>query len=90
MFKKILFFALLISFFSVSFCFALEANDWLPEMTGWWGSFVNWINGDFIPWIENNLGEQSREEFQKELAEALADVPVAVRNSWDFIKDLFK
>jgi len=90
MYKRILSLVLLISLFSVSFCFAFDINQYLPQLGDWWNSFLNWVNTVAIPWIETNLGANSREEFQKEFGEALADVPVAAQNLWTSIKDLFK
>jgi len=88
MWKRILSLVLIISFLSVSFCFAFNTDDCLSKITEWWNMLLGWVNNSFIPWIENNLGAESRQEFQKELTEALADVPVAAQNLWTSIKDL--
>jgi hypothetical protein len=89
MYKKILFLVLLVSFFSVSFCFAFDINECLPQITEWWNSFLNWVNTIAIPWLETNFGLETRQEFEKEFTEALADVPVAVQNFWNWLKGLF-
>ncbi|MDD4531683.1 MAG: hypothetical protein PHH21_03195 [Candidatus Pacebacteria bacterium] len=93
MWKRILSLVILVSFFSVSFCFAFDANtikdEWLPKIVEWWNIILNWINADAIPWIETNISAESRQEFQKELNEAIADVPVTVQNVWNSIKSLF-
>lgn len=84
---------ILVSFFSVSFCFAFDANtikdEWLPKIVEWWNIVLNWINTVAIPWIETNISAESRQEFQKEFTEALGDVPVAVQNLWNWVKGLF-
>lgn len=89
MFKRILSLVILLSFFSVGFCFAFDINGCLPQINEWWNSFLSWVNTTAIPWIETNLGTKSREEFQKEFTEALGDVPVAAQNIWNWVKGLF-
>jgi hypothetical protein len=90
MWKRILSLAILFSFLSVGFCFAFDVNSvkdaWLPKISEWWNIALNWINTDAVPWIEKNLGEKSRQEFQKEFKEALSDVPLALQNLWTTLK----
>ncbi|MFA5169674.1 MAG: hypothetical protein WC386_02170 [Candidatus Paceibacterota bacterium] len=93
MWKRVLSLVILVSFFSVSFCFAFDANtikdEWLPKIVEWWNMLLGWVNNTAIPWIETNISAESRQEFQKEFTEALSDVPVAIQNCWNYIKGLF-
>jgi hypothetical protein len=96
MFKRILSLVLLISFFSVGFCFAFDSssiqsiwNDCLPKLTEWWNIALTWINNDAKPWIEEHLGADIRQEFEKEFNEALADVPTTLKAIWDKLVQVF-
>ena len=96
MLKRILSLVLVISFFSVSFCFAFDSstidniwNEWWPKITEWWSIALNWINTDMKPWIEEHLGADVRQEFEKEFTEALSDVPAALKAIWDKIVQVF-
>jgi len=85
---------LLISFFSFSFCFAFDINsikeNCLPKIVQYWNKFLAWVNNDVKPWLERNIGPGTRREFEKELTEAIRDVPVVVQEIWTNIKDLIK
>lgn len=93
MWKRILSLVLLISFCSIGFCSAFNVDsikdEWLPKIVEWWNLLLGWVNNTAIPWIENNLGEGSKQEFQKELNEAIQDVPTTIKNVWEGIKGLF-
>jgi len=93
MWKRILSLVILVSFFSVSFCFAFDVNsikdEWIPKIVEYWNIVLNWVNNDATVWIKTNLGEESMKEFQKELTEAIKDVPVAIQDAWTAIKGLF-
>ncbi|MFZ3055050.1 MAG: hypothetical protein WA091_03685 [Minisyncoccales bacterium] len=93
MWKRILSLVILASFFSVSFCFAFDVNsikdEWLPKIAEYWNIVLNWVNNDATVWIKANLGEESMKEFQKELTEAVKDVPATIQDAWTAIKGLF-
>lgn len=100
MLKKILSLVLIISFFSVGFCFAFDTdsiktkainfwNDCLPEITECWNKVLTWINTDAKPWIEKNLGADSRKEFEREFTEAMQEVPNTIKAVWDKAIELF-
>lgn len=84
---------LLVSFFSVSFCFAFDFNtikdEWMPKIVQWWNDAVRWINNDLEPWIQTHIGEKSLNEFKKEFAEAINTVPATIQEVWTNIKGLF-
>lgn len=92
MWKRLLSLVLLISLFSFSFCFAFDLNSikdkCMPKIAEWWGIVLNWINNDLKPWIEKNLGEKTKKEFEREFNESIKEIPVAINNAWIKIKDL--
>jgi len=77
----------------MSSCFAFDSgtikDEWLPKIVEWWNASFNWINTDVVPWIETNISVESRQEFQKEFGEAINEVPVAIQDVWNSIKNLF-
>lgn len=100
MFKRILSLVLVISFLSVGFCFAFDTgeaknfigdlwNDCFPKIVEYWGITVNWINNDFKPWIEKNIGTKTRQEFEKEFSEALQEVPNTIKAVWESVREMF-
>jgi len=100
MLKRIFSLVFLISFLSMSFCFAADAdsnkisisniwNDWSPKITEYWGITLNWISNDMKPWIEKNIGTKAREEFEREFSEALTEIPVVIKNVWDGLRGMF-
>jgi hypothetical protein len=96
MFKRILLLVLIISFVSVGFCFAFDKDSirsiWdecIPKISEYWSMTLNWINNDMKPWIEKNLGTEVRQEFERELSEAIKDVPLAIQEIWNKAKALF-
>ena len=94
MWKRIFSLIILMSLFSFSFCFAFDVNSFtqncLPTIIGYWNKLLYWVNSDAKPWLETNLGPETRREFEKEFAEALRDVPVAVGDLWNKIKELIR
>ena len=93
MWKRLLSLVLLISFFSFSFCFAFDFNSikdkCMPKIAEWWGIALNWVDNNFKPWIEKNLGENTKKEFEREFNEAINTVPIAIQSLWVNIKGLF-
>lgn len=96
MLKRILSLALIVSFFSVSFCFAFDSSSiktiWdecVPKISEYWGLTLAWIDSDMKPWIEQNIGTKTRQEFEKEFGEAISDVPTTIKSAWDSIKEMF-
>lgn len=93
MWKRLLSLVILISFLSFSSCFAFDIDSikdqCIPKINEWWGKSLNWIGNDFKPWIEKNLGEGARKEFEREFNEAIKDVPIALQNIWNNIKGIF-
>jgi hypothetical protein len=96
MLKRILSLALIISFLSVGFCFAFDSSSvksiWdecVPKMSEYWNVVLTWINNDMKPWIEKNIGTETRQEFEKEFSEAISDVPTTIKAIWDKAKELF-
>lgn len=100
MFKRILTFVFLISFLSVGFCFAFDANSakgsltdiWnncFPKIVEYWNIAVNWVNNDMKPWIERNIGTKARQEFEREFSEALVEVPATIKGVWNDIIEMF-
>lgn len=88
MWKKILFLAVMVSFLSAGFCFAFDVNEHLPEIMEWWNTALSWIDNTAKPWLEANLGEETRQEFEREFAELINDLPSAIQDAWNAIKDL--
>jgi len=96
MLKRIFSLALIISFLSVGFCFAFDSSSvksiWdecAPKMSEYWNAVLTWINNDMKPWIEKNIGIETRQEFEKEFSEAINDVPTTIKAIWDKAKELF-
>lgn len=94
MWKRLLSLVILISLFSFTFCLAFDVNgladEWLPKITECWNNILNWVNNVAKPWLETHLGLETRQEFEKELTEAIRDVPVVLGDLWNKIKDLIK
>ena len=96
MLKRILSLVLIISFLSVGFCFAFDSNSiksiWdecVPKIVEYWNISLNWINNDMKPWIEETFGAEVRQEFERELNEAIKDIPVTLKALWEEAKELF-
>lgn len=96
MLKRIFSLVLIISFVSVGFCFAFDGNsikniwdDIVPKISEYWGVTLNWINNDMKPWIEKTFGTEVRQEFERELSEAIKDIPLALQEIWNKAKELF-
>ncbi|HNY35727.1 MAG TPA: hypothetical protein PLD14_03000 [Candidatus Pacearchaeota archaeon] len=96
MFKRIFSLVLIISFFSIGFCFAFDKdsvkniwNDCVPKISEYWGITLNWINNDMEPWVEKNIGVKTKEEFKKEFSEAIKEVPATINAIWNKAKELF-
>jgi hypothetical protein len=96
MFKTILSLVLIISFLSVGFCFAFDKesikniwDDFVPKISEYWNATLNWINNDMKPWIEKTFGTEVRQEFERELSEAIKDIPLAIQDIWNKAKTIF-
>ena len=96
MFKIILPLVLIISLFSMSFCFAFDGNsirsiwdEWLPKISEYWNTFLNWIDNDMKPWLEKSFGPEVKQEFERELSEAIKDIPLAIQEIWNKAKTIF-
>lgn len=96
MFKTILSLVLIISLFSISFCFAFDSNsirsiwdEWLPKISEYWNTFLNWIDNDMKPWLEKSFGPEVKQEFERELSEAIKDIPLAIQEIWNKAKTIF-
>ena len=96
MYKNIISLVVLISFLSISFCFASDSNlvgniwnDCLPKISAFWGATLSWIDNSMKPWIEKNIGTKTRQEFEKEFSEAVQDVPNTIKAIWDKITTVF-
>jgi hypothetical protein len=95
MLKRILSLALIISFLSFGLCFAFDNDsimsiwdDIVPTISECWHKTLTWIEVDLKPWIEANIGIETRQEFEKEFTEALSDVPTTIKAIWDKSKEL--
>ena len=96
MFKRILLLVLIISFVSTGFCFAFDKDSirsiWdecVLKISEYWNIALNWINNDMKPWIEKTFGTEVKQEFEKELSEAIKDVPLALQEIWNKAKEIF-
>lgn len=96
MFKTILSLVLIISLFSINFCFAFDKDsirsiwdEWLPKISEYWNTFLNWIDNDMKPWLEKSFGPEVKQEFERELSEAIKDIPLAIQEIWNKAKTIF-
>lgn len=96
MLKRIISLVLIISFLSIGSCFAFDKdsikNVWdncVPKISEYWGITVNWISVEMMPWLEKNIGLETRKEFEREFSELIKEVPITIRALWDKAKELF-
>lgn len=95
MIKRIFSIVLIISFLAVGFCFAFDGSSikdlwdgWIPKISEYWNSFLSWIDSGLKPWIEENIGIKTRQEFERELDEAIKEVPETAKFIWSKIRDI--
>ena len=83
------------SFLFTGFCFAADntvqsfLDQYLPVISEYWNKTLNWIENDLKPWIGENIGQKTKEEFSNEFSEAVKDVPETIKNVWNDIMSNF-
>jgi len=93
MFKKVLLTVVMTSLIAFNSCFAFDFNSVkdqaLPKISEWWNISLTWVNEKAVPWIGNNLGQKTKDEFQRELSGMIGEVPGVVTGLIDAVKGFF-